>query len=232
MATEATPSVIPSLTLQAQFPSGWSLADLQRHLGGIPLERIRLVPPPGCATEEDVIQIEAQEDRLCELQEGILVEKPLGWYESLLAGLILTRLNVYLDSHDLGKALGADGSLKILHGIVKIPDVSFISWDRWPKQKLPRRPIPVLIPDLVVEVLSDTNTAAEMTDKLRTYFQAGVRLVWYIDPKTRTAKSYVHVDSGLEIAADGVLDGDDVLPGFRLSLPTLFAEADRQGPAN
>lgn len=232
MATETAASIAPSLTLQAHFPSNWSLADLQRHLGGIPLERIRLVPPPGYATEEDVLQIEAHEDRLCELQEGILVEKPMGWYESLLAGLILTRLNVYLDSHDLGKALGADGSLKILHGIVKIPDVSFISWDRWPKQKLPRRPIPALIPDLAVEVLSDTNTTEEMTDKLRTYFQAGVRLVWYIDPETRTAKSYVNVDSVFEVATDGVLDGGDVLPGFRLSLQALFAEADRQGPAH
>ncbi|MBI2481329.1 MAG: Uma2 family endonuclease [Planctomycetia bacterium] len=115
-------------------------------------------------------------------------------------------------------------------GIVKIPDVSFISWDRWPKKKLPRRPIPALVPDLVVEVLSDTNTKAEMADKLVKYFEAGVRLVWYIDPETQTAKSYVSSDDFTEMAVDGMLSGGDVLPGFELSLVWLFSEADRSGP--
>ena len=158
------------------------------------------------------------------------MEKPKRWYESILAGVIITEITVFLRSHDLGKALGADGSLKILPGIVKIPDVSFISWARWPKEKLPRRPIPALVPDLVVEVLSDTNTKAEMAAKLVKYFEAGVRLVWYIDPETRAAKSYVSPNDVTEVAADGLLNGGEVLPEFQLSLAWLFSEADRSGP--
>jgi Uma2 family endonuclease len=215
----------------SRLPKDWNLSDLQKHLGGVPLERIRLFPPPGYATEEDVIQIEAREDRLCELEDGILVEKPMGWYESALAVEISAKLTAYLEAHDLGKALGESGSLEILPGVVKIPDVSFVSWERFPQKKLPRRPIPPLVPDLAVEVLSETNTPEEMGKKLKKYFEAGVRLVWYVDPATRSAKAYTSPDDVTEIGEDGVLDAAEVLPGFRLSLREVFAKADRQGPA-
>lgn len=230
-STLPTESSSPS-ALQYPFPANWSVADVQHHLGKIPLERIRVVPPLGCATEEDVINLEVHEDRLCELENGILVEKPMGWYESLLVVLIVTKLNTFVLANDLGKVFGADGTIRILPGIVKIPDVSFISWDRWPKEKLPRRPIPALVPDMVVEVLSETNTQKEMELKLNSYFQAGARLVWYIDPDTRSAKSYTSPTTVTEVATTGQLDGGQVLPGFTLSLKTLFEQADRQGPAS
>jgi Uma2 family endonuclease len=215
---------------RSRLPDHWTLADLQKHLRGIPLERIRLYPPPGYATGEDVIAIAAREDRLCELEDGVLVEKPMGWYESILAALILGRLYEYLKGHDLGQVLGADGSLEILPDQVKIPDVCFISWRRFPRKELPRRPIPSLVPDFVVEVLSETNTPEEMDDKLEKYFRAGVHLVWYIDPEARSARTYTGKASMVEIDEGGVLDGGEVLPGFRIPLRELFEEADRRGP--
>ncbi len=69
-----------------------------------------------------------------------------------------------------------------------------------------------------------------MTRKLRDYFTAGVRLVWLIDPRTRTAKSYSGLDQCESIGKSGALSGGDVLPGFELSLRDLFAEAE--GAAN
>ncbi len=218
------------LTPQFQIPVGWNFADLQERLGNIPAERIRINPPPGYATEDDVLRIEAEEGILCELEDGILVEKPMGWYESILASLIIRKMGYYLDENDLGQVLGAGGSLNILPGIVKIPDVSFISWSRFPATGVPRRPIPALIPDLVVEVLSDTNTKQEMDAKLLRYFQSGVKLVWYIESKTRSAVVYTAVDKSVEIPPTGELDGGDVLPGFMLSVAWLFEKADRQGP--
>ncbi len=218
------------LAPQAPMSAQWSLADLQEHLGGIPAERIRLFPPPGYATEEDVIQAAEREGRLCELEDGILVEKPMGWYESLLAVLISSELNAFVTRRNLGKVLGADGTVKILPGTVKIPDVSFISWKRWPRTRLPRRPIPALIPDLVVEVLSETNTRREMQDKLQRYFEAGVRLVWCVDPATRAADAYTSPTEVKHIDPSGELEGGQVLPGFRLSLANLFEIADRQPP--
>jgi hypothetical protein len=67
-------SIVPEpITLRPQFaiPSDWRLADLQQRLGNIPAERIRLNPPPGYATEEDVLRIEDQEDILCELVSAL-----------------------------------------------------------------------------------------------------------------------------------------------------------------
>ena len=221
-----------TVTFQDFFPRDWSVADLQERLGGIPIERIRLFPPPGCATEKDVIEIGTHEDRLYELEDGILVEKPMGWYESMLAMIIGTEINIFLRVHNLGKVLGADGTLKILPGMVKIPDVSFISWNRWPKEKLPRRPIPAIVPDLAVEVLSETKTKSEMEVKLKKYFRAGVRLVWYVDPETGTARVFTSPTDVAEIDENGMLDGGDVLPGFRFSLRQLFEEADAQGPGD
>jgi Uma2 family endonuclease len=211
-----------------QWPSTWSLADLQHHLGGIPAERIRLTPPPGYATEDDVIAIEAREDRLYELNDGVLVAKTMGWYEAIVALLIGSKLTAYLETNDLGQVLGADGALKILPGKVNIPDVSFISWNRFPSERLQRRPIPALVPDLVVEVLSETNTPSEMDQKLATYFEAGVALVWYVDPRTRSARAYTGPEEFTDVPADGSLVGGDILPDFELSLPWLFERADRQ----
>ena len=233
MSTATAPHATPELaarTLPRDWSSDWSLADLQEHLGGIPAERIRLVPAPGYATEQDLLDIADHEDRLYELEDGVLVEKPMGWHEAVLATWISTEIAVYLKTHDLGQVMGADGPLKILPGKVKLPDVSFIGWNRFPKRRLGRRPIPALVPDLVVEVLSDTNTKREMDRKLKQYFQAGVTLVWYIDPKTRSARAFTSPTDVTELDENGLLDGGHVLPGFQLSLRWLFERADRQGP--
>jgi Uma2 family endonuclease len=214
----------------AVFPEDWTLADLHQQLGGIPLERIRLRPTPGMATEQDVIEAERRYDRLCELVDGVLVEKVMGYKESRLAFFLGHALQSFLDRHNLGAVAGADGTLKILPRQVRIPDVSFIRWERFPGGKVPDEPIPALAPDLAVEVLSPGNTEAEMQRKLRDYFTAGVRLVWYVDPPTRTARVYTAVDQCQVVAPDGVLSGGDVLPGFELSMAELFARAERSGP--
>ena len=229
-APPATPEIAPS-TLPRDWASDWSLADLQQHLGGIPAARIRLVPAPGYATEQDLLDIADHEDRLYELEDGVLVEKAMGRQEAVLATWISSKIATYLETHDLGQVMGADGPLRILPGKVKLPDVSFIGWNRFPKKRLGRRPIPVLVPDLVVEVLSDTNTKREMDRKLKQYFQAGVTLVWYIDPETRSARAFTSPTDLTQLDEDGVLDGGHVLPGFQLSLRWLFDRADRQGPA-
>jgi Uma2 family endonuclease len=226
MSTISKSSSIP----QSLLPTGWSFADLQRHLGNVPAHRIRLDPPPGYATENDVTQIEQSEDRLFELENGVLVEKAMGWYESIVACQIILEIGIYLRSHDLGQVLGADGSFRMLPGVIKIPDVSFVSWSRFPPEKLARRPVPELVPDLAVEILSESNTPEEMARKLMCYFEAGVRLVWYVDPASRTATCYTATDQSVSIPQSGELDGGEVLPGFRLSLAWLFNQADRQSP--
>ncbi|HEX8200111.1 MAG TPA: Uma2 family endonuclease, partial [Isosphaeraceae bacterium] len=123
-----------------------------------------------------------------------------------------------------------DGTMRLFPGLVRIPDVSFISWERYPKPTGRRVAIPDLAPDLAVEVLSKGNTRKEMERKLGEYFRAGVRLVWYADPKARTARVYTAPDRCVLLREDDTLDGGDVLPGFRLPIRDWFAEAERQGP--
>lgn len=212
---------------QTPLPAHWTMADLQEHLGGIPANRIRLFPPPGTATEEDVLSIEAHEDRHCELVDGILVEKPMASYESMLALYLGYFLHGYLENNPLGMVLGPDGPLRILPSKMRIPDVSFILWESFPEKKRPRDKVYRVAPDLAVEILSEGNTEAEMNIKLREYFEAGVRLVWYVDPRTRSAQLYKSVDSVTTIDANGLLEGGDVLPGFQLRLGELFERADR-----
>ena len=207
------------------FPSDWTLADFWTHLGSIPPERIRMSPLPGTATERDVIEAESRSGRICELIDGVLVEKTMGYRESFIAALVNHLIQTFLDAHNLGIVLGADGTLRSLPRQVRVPDVCFISWKHFPNRKLPDEPIPQLAPDLAIEVLSEGNTEREMQRKLRDYFAAGVRLVWYIDPRTRSARSYTAEDQFVEVSEGGALSGGDVLPGFELRLKELFDKA-------
>lgn len=207
-----------------------TLADLLDRLGGIPLDRIRFHPYPGTATEDDVLAaLEAADKRLYELIDGVLVEKAMGYSESVLAVYLSMALNSFVISRNLGLVSGADGPFRLFVGRIRFPDVGFISWDRLPGRRRPKRPIPDLVPDLAAEVLSASNTAAEMERKLEDYFKAGVRLVWVIDPEARTVSVYTAPDSPTVLHETDTLTGAPVLPEFRLVLGELFAELDRQG---
>jgi Uma2 family endonuclease len=203
-------------------------ADMQAQLGGIPLERIRLVPPPGTATEEDLLRILDSENRICELIDGVLVEKTMGYFESRLALILAYLIEQFLEKNDLGIVLGADGTIRILGDQVRVPDVAFFSWQKFPGRFLPAEPIPSLAPDLAVEVLSKGNTKAEMSRKLDDYFAAGVKLVWYIDPASQTATVYEEREQFRVLTSTDSLTGGRVLPDFELPLQELFDKAGRQ----
>jgi Uma2 family endonuclease len=108
-------------------------------------------------------------------------------------------------------------------GLVRIPDVSFISYDRVPERKALDAAVPDLGPDLAVEVLSEGNTEEEMERKRKDYFFSGARLVWLVDPEKRTVAVYTSPDKGTTLAEGQTLDGGSLLPGFSLPLKQLFA---------
>src|SRR5271154_4825650 len=112
-----------------------TIADLLEHLGGVSASRVRFQPWPGTATVRDVIAIHDAENRLCELIDGVLVEKVMGFDESRFAVLLSASLIEYLKTHDLGAMVGADGMMQIFPNLVRIPDAAFISWKRYPKGK-------------------------------------------------------------------------------------------------
>jgi Uma2 family endonuclease len=203
-------------------------AEMQDQLGGIPLERIRMVPQPGTATEQDLLRLLDSENRTCELIDGVLVEKTMGYFESQLAMLVGYFIQAFLQEHDLGIVLGADGTLRILSDQIRVPDVAFLSWRHFPGRMLPAEPVPALAPDLAVEVLSAGNTKREMERKLDDYFAAGVTLVWFIDPALRSATVYEGRQQHQQLSLNESLLGGSVLPGFELSLKQLFDKAGQR----
>jgi Uma2 family endonuclease len=226
-------SVLPEFHAEAIMATvvrepAFSVADVAARLGHIPLWRIRREPTPGTATERDVVAIQRREKRLCELVDGILVEKPMGYEESLIAAELIRLLGNFVDRHKLGVVAGEGGMLKLAKGLVRIPDVSFISTDRLPGGKPPRQPIPRLAPNLAVEVLSTGNTPAEMARKLAEYFDAGVELVWFVNPRMRTVEVFTEREKSVVYSSGQTLSGAPVLPRFRLKLRNLFAKLDGQ----
>ena len=199
-----------------------TLADVLAQLGDVPAHRVLLRPVPGTATEQDLIDLMGRTDRLYELVDGVLVEKAIGCYEDLVGTILIQFMGDFVRARDLGVVLGAAGYLRLMPGSVRAPDVSFISWSKLPSRRFPKAPLAPLVPDLAIEVLSPSNTHAEMERKLGEYFAAGVRLVWYIDPELRSARIYTSAGEHKVVRSHENLDGGDVLPGFSLPLADLF----------
>src|SRR5665213_1470252 len=204
---------VPMTALATAPTTTLTMAELLDQLGGIPPERVLVHPSPGHATEQDLLRLLDHEDRLCELVDGVLVEKTMGYYESRVAVVLAFFLETFLGKHDLGVVSGADGTLRLMPGLVRIPDVTFVSWERLPGHKLPTEPIPDLIPNLALEVLSVSNTKREIDRKIDEYFRVGVQLVWIIDPPPmRTAEVYTTPDKCAELTEKQSLEGGEVLP--------------------
>ena len=218
MATATEPLLSEILTLD----------DLLEHLGGISPSRVRFRPTLGTATEADLIEVNAGKRGIFELVDGVLVEKPMGKVESLLAGAIIAILRSFVIPRNLGIITVPDGMMRLAPANFRAPDISFIAWQRVPEGPLSEDSLADVVPDLAVEVLSPSNTKAEMARKRREYFAAGVQLVWEVNPRSRTVTVYNEPEQSTILDATMTLDGGEVLPGFLLPLADLLGELDRQ----
>lgn len=206
------------------------LPDALRALGDIPAERIIWLGRE--ATEEDCIRY-CEVHGPAELIDGFLVEKAMGFRESVLASLIIHHLLAFVLPRKLGLVGAPDAIMRVRKNQLRLPDVSFVPWARLIETDAHKKKVAPFGPDLAVEVLSEDNTQAEMDRKRREFFAAGTRLVWVIDPKTRTATVYddpARPNHATTVSETGTLDGGAVLPGFTLSLAALFG--DIEPPAN
>jgi Uma2 family endonuclease len=209
---------------RAAYGPSETMGDLLRRLGDISPNRVRMRPAPGTAKESDVSAIQVREDHLCELIDGTLVEKCMGLWESMLAALIGNALCEWVMPRKLGIVTGEAGMMQLFPGRVRIPDVAFIGRHQLPKGHGKNQPIPALHPDIAVEVLSETNTRAEMKLKREDYFKAGTRLVWEVDPSARTVTVFTSPMESTTLRQTQHLTGGEVLPGFKFPLRKLFAE--------
>lgn len=178
------------------------------------------------ATEPDRdVEIGAEPDSLYEVIDGRIVEPPpMSSRESHLASILGGFLTHHVWTHQLGRVevemlfkLVADRNQK------RRPDVSFVSFDRWPKhRRVPAVNGWVVVPDLAIEVVSPTDGAVDLIEKVEEYLDAGVRRVWAVYPAMRCVYDYASAKAITILRVGDKLDGADVLPGFVLSLADLF----------
>jgi Uma2 family endonuclease len=214
----------PRLVTDRRYHSGkeW-LADL----GNIPIERILFDPWPGTATEKDLLHYVEVEKRLCELVDGTLVEKPMGYWEGRIAMHLGRVVGNFVAGRRAGAITGPDTTMRMKSSRrIRMPDVGFISREREPRTL---ESVPTISPDLAIEILSEGNTPDEMLMKRREYFTSGTRLVWMVDPRTRTVAVYVEPEQPSRVLTEShTLDGGDVLPGFELGVAEIFSELPRE----
>jgi Uma2 family endonuclease len=186
--------------------------------------------PLGDFPEPDAVPLSAViDDRLYEVVEGQIVRlPPMGASETEIAFLIAFALNEIVKPQKLGKVVvellfRIDGESKLK----RRPDLAFVSAKKWPVGKrVPKGEAWDMVPDLAVEVVSESNTAKEIVQKVVDYLSAGSRLVWVVYPDVKQVHVYTDLTSAQILTEPAVLDGGDLIPGFRLSLTELFEDAD------
>ncbi|HEY7035026.1 MAG TPA: Uma2 family endonuclease [Thermomicrobiales bacterium] len=164
-------------------------------------------------------------DEPWEVWEGELREVPAAGFDaSALAGWICYLLLTFVKPRNLGVVTTADGSYILSYDplTIVVPDVAFVRSSRLPAGPRPKGYAP-FAPDLAIEVRSPTDRRADIDDKLAHYRRAGVPLVWWVDPAQRRVEVYRRGLLVAELSEGNVLDGEDILPGFRLPVAEIFA---------
>lgn len=215
----AVPQSFPTRQQRARFETAEELLDAL----GVPASRIWLNPPPGDATESDVVRIvDGADKRLVELIDGTLVEKPVGKRESELAAILISLLVPFVYSRKLGKVYGADLMARMARKNIRLPDVAYVAYADMPGGKVADEAVLSGPITLAVEMLSPSNTKKEMFDKRNEYFASGSKRVWQFDLDTRTVAVYSQPDDPSILHVHDLLDGEDILPGFSVPLAELF----------
>jgi len=159
-----------------------------------------------------------------ELLKGELREMaPAGGEHGALAFRLSVRLGHFVEAHQLGVAFAAETGFILSRNpdTVRAPDIAFVSRDRIPPGGIPRKFVPGA-PDLAVEVLSSSDTAIEVEEKVSDWLGAGSRLVWVVNPQSKTVTVYRPGPQVRIVHKDEVLTGEDVVPGFEIRVGDIF----------
>ena len=163
--------------------------------------------------------------RRLELVKGKVYEMaPAGGRHGYVAIKTAVPLSAHVQSNRLGHVFAAETGFVLRRDpdTVRAPDVAFIAQSRLSVHEIPDSFIE-LVPDLVVEVVSPSDTRREVLDKVEDWLRAGVKLVWVLYPISRTASVYRSGASVRDLTETDLLDGEDVVPGFSCRLADLFA---------
>jgi Uma2 family endonuclease len=155
---------------------------------------------------------------------------PMGARETLLASVLFRILSNFAWDHALGQVVSEMLFLLIPEtNLQRRPDLAFVSFERWPR----RRPVPdsrawEVVPNLAIEVVSPSNLANEVMEKIEDYFLAGVQRVWVIYPKINKLYDYDSPTSVRILTPDNLLEGGDILPRLQVPLTEILVDATQQ----
>ena len=177
------------------------------------------------ATRITVAEFEAtnQMDRV-ELIDGEIVEMvPSSDGSSSLAARITVLLGMHVLPNKLGRLYSADGGFVLFpdRATVRVPDVAFVRAERMPQGEA-RRHFPRLAPDLVVEVLSPTDRASDVLAKVAMYQEAGVPLIWLVDPDAQTVTVLATNLAPVTLRPGDTLGGGNILPDLSIAVADIF----------
>lgn len=172
------------------------------------------------ATEADLLAT-PRDGRKYELVDGAIQVSPAGSRHGAVCVELLMRLAAFVKEEQLGRVFDSSTGFRLPGGNVRSPDVSFVARGRFENEALPEgfSPIP---PDLAVEVLSPEDRRRDVLDKVGEYLDAGVTLVWLLDPATQRATVYRSSSDVRTLEPNDALDGENVVPGFHCRVGDLF----------
>lgn len=159
-----------------------------------------------------------------ELSRGLLVREPQpeARHGAVVVN-VLRALDAVARDRQLGRVVVEAGFLlSETPPTVRRPDAAFVSFGRWPAGSLPDGFWP-FAPDLAVEVVSPSNTAADMQEKVLQYLATGTQIVWVVHPRTRTVEVWRPGLAVQVLREDDLLEGEGALSGFGVLVQELFA---------
>lgn len=172
-------------------------------------EEFFLVPSPEDGSQQELVRGE------------IITMPPPGGLHGVTCSKIDRKLGTFVDDCACGTVACNDTGFITERGpdSVRGPDISY-----WSKSRLKDVPVGYIevAPDLLVEVLSPSNTSAQIREKLDEYFARGVRLVWVVAPEDRTLTVYRVPEEGRLLHESATITGEDVLPGFSCRVSDLL----------
>lgn len=174
-------------------------------------------------TLEEFVRLPDKGPYKIELVRGRVVrEPPPGAPHGWMVWKLFAALCTHVEERGRGIVVNETGFLlSVDPPTVRGPDLAVILSENLPRKELPEG-FWTMPPDLAIEVLSPSNSAVEIQEKVLDYLTAGTRLVWVVDPHTRTVIVYGSRRQSRLLTLNDDLEGGEVLPGFRIALADLF----------
>lgn len=174
-------------------------------------------------TAKDLEELPDDGNRYDLIKGELICMAPAGGEHGEVSMEVGGELRAFVRQHQLGRVYAAETGFLLSSDpqVVLAPDVAFVRADRLPPRE-DRRGFMPIAPDLVVEVVSPHDRYSDVRLKIDTYLEYGVRLVWVLEPRRRTVTIHRPNGTTTVLAGKDALDGEDVLPGFQVSVAALF----------